>query len=142
MKIPPPKIELADMLQKICPALTALRVILHERRANLPHPGYHMDLEESKAKESAEFLGDVPALCGGLARMIRNYRKATKGDHFADALALLEKLRADPLLLFAIRGGKLREDLAVDLKLLASVLKPLNEEEPVIPEGGPDAIQN
>ncbi|MEI8309255.1 MAG: hypothetical protein WCH98_00725 [Verrucomicrobiota bacterium] len=142
MKIPPPEIDLADMLQEICPALTALRVILLERRANLPRPGYHMDLEATKATESAEFLSDVPALCGGLAKMLRSYRKAANGDHFSDALALLEKLRADPLLLFAIRGGKLREDLAVDLNLLAAVLEPLNEKEPVIPEGGPDAIQN
>ena len=142
MMIKPPQIDLAEKLQEICPALTALRVILLERRANLPHPGYHMDLAASKANESAEFLSDVPALCGGLAKMIRSYRKATKGDHFADALALLEKLRADPLLLFALGGGKLREDLAVDLNLLASVLKPINEEDPVIPEGGPDAIQN
>lgn len=136
MIIPDPPTDPAIPLQELCHKIASFRRYLLERRSNLPRPGYHIDLDVSKAMETTVFLRQVPDLCHQVIESIHEFRQSGGGDHFAIALERLEKLRKDPGIVFSLSGRKLHKDLGIAEELFASIVQKPQEDQPVLKEGG------
>jgi len=136
MNIPDPPIDPAIPLQELCHKIASFRRYLLERRSNLPRPGYHIDLDVSKAMETTVFLRLVPDLCHQVIESIREFHQSGGGDHFAIALERLKKLRQDPGLVFSQGGRKLHKDLGISEELFAAIVKDPQEIQPVQKDGG------
>lgn len=136
MIIPDPPIDPAIPLQQLCHKIASFRRYLLERRSNLPRPGYHIDLDVTKAVETTVFLRQVPDLCNQVIESIHEFRQSGGDNHFAIALERLEKLRKDPGLVFRLGGRKLHKDLGIAEELFTAIVKVPQEIQPVLQEGG------
>lgn len=115
-------------LHDLCMAIIGFRRHLLDRRANLASPGYHLDLDDSKAAATAEFLSAVPSLCSELAGKITAYRLATGSEKFSVALESLQILHDNPQIVFSLRARTLHEHYFVSRELLEEISKAALEE--------------
>ena len=108
-------------LHDLCMVIIGFRRHLLDRRANLASPGYHLDLDETKAAVTVKFLHTVPPLCSELIRNITAYRLATGSEKFSAALESLQSLHDNPQLVFSLSARELHEHYFVSKELIEEI---------------------
>lgn len=108
-------------LHDLCMVIIGFRRHLLDRRANLASPGYHLDLDATKAAATAEFLRAVPPLCSELIGNITAYRLATGSEKFSAALESLQSLHDNPQLVFILSARELHEHYFVSKELIEEI---------------------
>lgn len=115
------QLEPSDELTALCYQVGSLRRYLIKKRATLPHPGYHLDLKPEETVKTRMLLDELPGLCLGLLSALREFQARTNAAHFHDACACLEKLAADPSLLFRAPALQTYQNLRTADELMASI---------------------
>jgi len=130
-----PELHPSDELTILSHQVGALRRYLIKQRTTLPAPGYHLDITADGAEKTRTLLAELPERCRTLLSALRAFQKRTDPAHFKDASIYLQKLAADPGLLFRAPALETFHGLRADAELLISLgLDPasLNEKEPTI----------
>lgn len=127
------QLEPSDELTALCYQVGSLRRHLIKQRSTLPHPGYHPELKPEETEETRTLLDELPGLCRGPLAALRDFQANTHPSHFQDACTCLEKLAADPSLLFRAPALQTYQNLRTPSELLASLgvdVEPAHPERP------------
>jgi len=128
-----PKLEPSDELTALCYRVGSLRRYLIKQRAVLPAPGYHLEVHPEDREKTRRLLAELPGHCLWVLSALRDFQAATDPTHFHDACACLEKLAADPALLFRAPALQIYQNLQTTSELMASIgvdLGPLIQKDP------------
>ncbi len=115
------KLHPSDELTILAHQVGALRRYLIRQRTSLPSPGYHLDLKPDAVEKTRKFLAELPEKCRTLHSALSSFQKRTDPGNFRDASDYLQKLAADPGLLFRVPPLEIYEGLRADAEMLAAI---------------------
>lgn len=97
---PSPVVEDELPLVKACAEVVRFRQHLLEIRANLPGPGYHMDLDPEAARTTSECLRRIPERAADLLEKLEHFRAARRYEGLGGCIDFLTALIENPGRLF------------------------------------------